>query len=208
MPPTLQHWCAGLVLLALSLMSRSLLPPGLPAVSVLIASSLLGVTAGRAAFGDADVHSQSAARTAGFRAACASAAALPFLLWAWCKVASGDDDLGALTFAFFIAATGSAACTIHRFGCRARSNEATILLMHAGAVALATCLLSLNFAYVLVAIPGLPLTFYAYLLLGAAFWAAAGGWVAQGLMRYRVKLGEFGAEGEGEFGALRSDGDV
>ena len=157
----------GCVILTLIFYGQTMvgLPPGWPAVLVLILATALGRLRGARATG-----------AVASRATAAQTVAACFWCWAAYKVAAtGDHDYGALTFLPLLFWSSAAA---RETGAAAAASPRAIrrrILWSCGLVAA-------NYAYVLGAhLSDLPPGFRAYLALGAAYWPALGVWVARPL---------------------------
>ena len=148
------------------------LPMGLPATCVLALANFVGLYAGCSLFPPHRGLMSADWQGVGFRAVVQLVVALPFWLWAlWKVVATVDHDLGAISFALVICANASTAAAVVDNGKFARPES---IRRQQWLVGGATAVLAMNYAYVLVAIPGLPFGFSLYLLICTVFWAYSG----------------------------------
>ena len=142
------------------------LPPGVPALITLAFAVSSGVL-----FGFIVSWPRPGAYDKGiaFRAYVTCTVATVFWLWAVYKViATGDHDLGALSFALVIASTGSVIRAANGLPKR-RADLGSLTRFVGGSCAA----VAVNYAYVLIKISGLPGSFQLYLVVGTAFWVAA-----------------------------------
>ena len=114
--------------------------------------------------------------------------AIVFWLWALAKViVRGDEDLGAVSFAFVLAAAAYSRWALKAFASSEsrleRAVNSSILLSGA------CCIVGLNYAYVLITkYESLRPTFQLYLAVGVAWWGSAFMWTATSLYSYARSL--------------------
>mmetsp|Transcript_2236 Transcript_2236/g.2701 ORF Transcript_2236/g.2701 Transcript_2236/m.2701 type:complete len:176 (-) Transcript_2236:259-786(-) len=145
------------------------LPPGIPAIILLLIATAIGVIAGiKSSSNNIDkegvnflfMHSPTKPR-----AAFTLCIALPFWLWALEKVImNGDPDLGAISFLLVIVSCGFVLSrSTESAGCCDCSNVPCIMLL------LSNALVSLN--YIVPLSFDLPLTLKIYFAIAALYWA-------------------------------------
>jgi len=174
------------------------LPPGIPALILLIVLSIVGVGIGVAVNGYKGMNDFLVNSPTSTRAFLTMTIALPFWVWAVIKVVrSGAKDLGAISFLLVIL---SCACVMASTKKQQQLFQQQLSSPSCASILLLVANVTVSLNYLLPFFLNLDLTFsfYAYLVCGSLYWAGMGFWNWKGssdITRRDGSIGEaFGYE--------------